>query len=131
MIKKYVKKPIPVEVIQWTGDNFIEVDEFITVYHETFPAKGLIYIPVSEGTLCAFRYDYIIKGVNGEFYPCRPDTFEKTYECVENTNIPINTGVKIVSCPACMGVRHHYDPIRNSYLSCKKCHGMGTIEVPL
>jgi hypothetical protein len=37
-------------------------------------------IPTLEGTMAAIRGDWIIKGINGEFYPCKPDIFEKTYE---------------------------------------------------
>lgn len=46
--------------------------------------KNNPYIPVEtlEGTMRASVGDYIIKGVNGEFYPCKPDIFEKTYEKV-------------------------------------------------
>lgn len=43
---------------------------------------GLV-IPTLEGDMLAVENDYIIKGVNGEFYPCKPDIFEKTYELVE------------------------------------------------
>lgn len=53
---KYRKKPVEVEAIQYTGKNLPEMI-------------------VSE-------LDYVIKGVNGEFYPCKPDIFEKTYERV-------------------------------------------------
>ncbi len=41
-----------------------------------------LLIPMMEGTMKAMPYDWIIKGVNGEFYPCEPDIFEKTYELV-------------------------------------------------
>ena len=42
--------------------------------------KGGFYIPTLEGDMKASIGDYIIKGVNGEFYPCKPDIFDKTYE---------------------------------------------------
>lgn len=74
------KKPVEVEVVRWSGDNFIEIDEFITVEHETYPKDGFIFIETLEGTMKADIGDYIIKGVNGEFYPCKPDIFEKTYD---------------------------------------------------
>lgn len=80
---KFRKKPVEIEAIQWTGNNFIEIDEFITVVHETFPSQGIIYIPTLEGLMKASLLDWIIKGVNGEFYPCKPDIFEKTYEVAE------------------------------------------------
>jgi len=46
-------------------------------------ADGGIIIPTLEGDMIASTGDYIIKGVNGEFYPCKPDIFKKTYEEVE------------------------------------------------
>ena len=73
------KKPVTVEAVQWTGDNFVEIDQFITVLHETFPKDGIVKIPTLEGEMTASLGDWIIKGVNGEFYPCKPDIFEKTY----------------------------------------------------
>jgi hypothetical protein len=82
MVNTYRKKPICIEAIQWTGDNFIEVDDFITVQHETFPSKGIIKIPTLEGIMTADEKDWIIKGISGEFYPCKPDIFAKTYELV-------------------------------------------------
>lgn len=77
---KYRKKPVVIEAVKWTGDNFVQIDDFITVNHETFPSAGMVMIPTLEGVMKADIGDYIIKGVNGEFYPCKPDIFEKTYE---------------------------------------------------
>lgn len=79
---KFRKKPVVIEAIQWIGDNFGEMDNFITVKHETFPSQCIIKIPTLEGTMEANKNDYVIKGVNGEFYPCKPDIFDKTYEAV-------------------------------------------------
>ena len=78
--KKYVKKPIEVEAVQWTGDNAKEVQEF-TKWHacQNIYGKSMI-IETLEGDMEASTGDYIIKGVNGEFYPCNPDIFKKTYE---------------------------------------------------
>ena len=84
---KYRKIPVEIEAIQWNGENFVEIDDFITVYHETYPKDGYIIIPTLEGKMKANLYDYIIKGVNGEFYPCKPDIFEKTYEKVEEVPV--------------------------------------------
>ena len=79
-MSKYRKKPVVIEAIQWLGHNFIEIDNFIIVPHETFPSNGIINIPTLEGVMTANIGDYIIKGINGEFYPCKPDIFHKTYE---------------------------------------------------
>lgn len=80
---KYRKKPVVIDALQWNGDNFIEIDEFITVPHETYPKDGIIKIPTLEGVMEANKGDYIIRGVAGEFYPCRADIFEATYEKVD------------------------------------------------
>ena len=81
MIKKYRKKPVVIEAIQWTGNNHIEVAEFMfgaNVYINI--PKGYVEIETLEGKMYADVNDYIIKGVKGEFYPCKPDIFEQTYE---------------------------------------------------
>lgn len=83
---KFRKKPVIVDAVQWLGENFVEIDEFITVAHETYPADGRVIIPTLEGDMCASIGDWIIKGVEGEFYPCKPDIFEKTYEPVETAS---------------------------------------------
>lgn len=80
MIKKYIKKPIEVEAIQWTGDNTEEIEEFAKEHIcRNFLEKCLL-IETLEGDMKAMISDYIIKGINGEFYPCKADIFEKTYE---------------------------------------------------
>lgn len=58
---KYRKKPVIIEAIQFEDNPYIKIETL-------------------EGTMKASVRDYIIKGVNGEFYPCKPDIFEKTYE---------------------------------------------------
>jgi len=89
MIKKYRKKPVVIEAIQWTGDNSVTVAKFLKDATRRFHFdleenfEG-IEIYTLEGVMTANLYDYIIKGVHGEFYPCKPDIFEKTYEEVEN-----------------------------------------------
>ena len=87
---KYRKKPVVIEAIQFTGtrDNFDELLKFtgsgIIMYEERFEDKiNSIGIKTLEGTMKASVNDFIIKGVNGEFYPCKPDIFEKTYEVAE------------------------------------------------
>ena len=80
MIKKYRKKPVTIEAIQWTGTNLSEIDNFMGA---TVENKGkTLVIHTLEGDMEASIGDYIIKGVNGEFYPCKPDIFAETYEGV-------------------------------------------------
>ena len=82
----YRKKPVVIEAVQWLGYNFVEVDAFVTINHETYPSQGYMVIPTLEGYHRADLNDFIIKGVKGEFYPCKPDIFEMTYEAVETEN---------------------------------------------
>lgn len=78
MIKKYRKKPVVIEAIQWNGENLSEIDKFT---QGKVKNHGLVLIiPTLEGDMYASLSDYIIKGVNGEFYPCKPAIFAKTYE---------------------------------------------------
>ena len=92
---KYRKKPVVIEAMQWTGFNLEEIKGFVgnCLEHEindcaysagvSVPPKVHMIIKTLEGQHIASVGDYIIKGVNGEFYPCKPDIFEKTYEFVE------------------------------------------------
>lgn len=83
---KYRKKPIVIEAIQWNGYNlyeclcFVNCNEKITHENISHNFKNEIIISTLEGDMIASVGDYIIKGINGEFYPCKPDIFEKTYE---------------------------------------------------
>lgn len=79
--RQYRKKPVEVEAIQWMGNNAEEVTEFMSTGQRLFSIKRpkvMIWTP--EGIMTASIGDYIIKGVHGEFYPCKPDIFHKTYE---------------------------------------------------
>ena len=80
MIKKYRKKPVVIEAIQWTGDNTFDVFEFVG-YDCLVNCRLVIH--TLEGKHYASVGDYIIKGVQGQFYPCKPDIFEQTYEEVQ------------------------------------------------
>lgn len=79
--RRFVKKPIVIEAMLWDGSNKEEVEKFIEneeLYLFTEP--NTLKINTLEGDMIVSVGDYIIKGVNGEFYPCKPDIFEKTYE---------------------------------------------------
>lgn len=99
---KYRKKPVVIEAVQWTGKNIDVIKKFVGAsaefhYHitvgnmiavsETPPNSGDYEVGLTintlEGDMQANVGDYIIKGVNGEFYPCKPDIFEKTYDKIE------------------------------------------------
>ena len=83
MINKYRKKPVIVEAVIWTGNNIDEVKELAksAVEHIIFVDNNL-YIETLEGNMNVSIGDYIIKGIAGEFYPCKPDIFKQTYETV-------------------------------------------------
>lgn len=85
MMRKYVKKPVVIETVQWTGKNTTEVLDFCKdCYSYQKDTKPQLRINTLEGTMKASTGDYIIKGIIGEFYACRPDVFEQTYEEVIN-----------------------------------------------
>ena len=81
MVHKYRKKPVEVEALQWTGDNEKELYDFVGDKYY-FTPFGELKIETLEGDMKASVNDYIIKGVNGEYYPCKPDIFEKIYDGV-------------------------------------------------
>ena len=99
-MKRYIKKPVVVQAVEYNGANKEEIEAFVekkldTVYTELKEPLEL-KIPTLEGDMKASKGDYIIKGVNGEFYPCKPDVFEKTYDVVENAERPQTFGEKAV-----------------------------------
>lgn len=78
----YRKKPVEIQAIQWTGDNWPEIQTFCTSATKLTVGSDSFIIPTLEGDHSAMVGDYIIKGVAGEFYPCKPDIFEMTYDLV-------------------------------------------------
>ncbi|MCW6112446.1 hypothetical protein [Clostridium sporogenes] len=81
---KYKKKPVIIEANQYDGtDESIEWLLPQLKSGEIGRATNKLYIKTLEGVMTANLGDYIIKGVNEEFYPCKPDIFEKTYQTVE------------------------------------------------
>ncbi len=79
---RFRKKPVEVDAIQWNGENRDEVHNFITGFSSNIGADGIL-IRTLEGDHRADIGDWVIKGVSGEFYPCKPDIFDLTYELVE------------------------------------------------
>jgi hypothetical protein len=94
MVQKWRKKPIVIEAIQWSGENKLEVLAFCGAYakisYNDVLDSDYCEISTLEGYMIASINDFIIKGVNGEFYPCKPDIFAKTYELVPPSNIEDN-----------------------------------------
>jgi len=78
---KYRKKPVVIKAVQWTGSNLEECFQFCpALLNETYRANGRLTIPTLEGKMQCETGDFIIRGLKGEFYPCKPDIFEATYE---------------------------------------------------
>lgn len=98
---KFRKKPIIIEAIQWNGNsNKREIDLFVgkelkaELESETAYVAGKgaplfsLIIETLEGNHKAMPNDWIIKGIKGEFYPCKPDIFDKTYEPAQSMTAP-------------------------------------------
>jgi hypothetical protein len=88
MMAKYRKLPVVIEAFKWTGDqDQVEDPEWIieAIREEKVSFSGYeMFIDTLEGKMAAFVGDYVIKGIKGEIYPCKPDIFEATYELVES-----------------------------------------------
>ena len=112
MINKYRKKPIIVEAVKWTGLNLEEIKNFVDeslLYNicdgawEVGEAPVVVDMQIRtlEGNMSVSVGDYIIKGVQGEFYPCKPDIFKETYETVsmvsdnDRTTVPMSQYIKL------------------------------------
>ena len=84
MIRQFRKKPVVIEAMEFTGTNAPACAEFISQGRKVIgtyePETTHFWIETLEGTMLARPGDWIIKGVNGEFCPCKPDIFTKTYE---------------------------------------------------
>lgn len=85
MIKKYKKKPVVIEAIQLTQSTMQESYKWIgSNVNLSFATDGTyINIKTLEGTMAAHVGDYIVKGIEGEFYPCKASIFERSYEEVK------------------------------------------------
>jgi len=95
MIRKFRKKPVEIEAVQWPGYNDQNQKDCITImaWIKSFNGKcwledEFLMIHTLAGDAHANPSDWIIKGVKNEFYPCSPDIFEQTY-----TDVPPEGGV--------------------------------------
>ena len=88
---KFRKKPVVIEAIQYTKDNIHAVMDFVERLRNKDNSEYMLYkaaeneyfIMTLEGNMKISKNDYLIQGVNGEFYPCKPDIFDKTYDIVQ------------------------------------------------
>lgn len=80
-MKKFRKRPVVIEAVQYL--NSADIHEFCGEKVKQPMGKDYLIIRTLEGDMICSVGDWVIKGINGEFYPCKPDIFEKTYEKVE------------------------------------------------
>lgn len=88
MLRKFRKRPVIIEAIQWLDDNFQELEDFGSDRDIISNPDGTLTICTLEGNHTAQKKDWIIRGVQGEVYPCKPDIFEQTYEEVRPNSSP-------------------------------------------
>lgn len=107
-VNKYRKKPVVIEAIQYRNEkykecNIKEVEEFVGERPGRFVTVAgfdLVIRPL-EGDMTVNLGDYVIKAVNGEIYPCKPNIFEKTYDLV------VEDAAQGVDCALCEdGINH-------------------------
>ncbi len=89
-MKKFRKKPVVIEAIQFDIKSNQPLFDFIRELknedHNKYLAYnngGQLYVKTLEGDMLVSDKDWLIHGVNGEFYPCKPDIFQKTYDAVQ------------------------------------------------
>lgn len=98
-MQKFVKKPVVVEAIQYNGINITEVESFVGAKLPTVwlsVEETQLILSTLEGDMKVSKGDYVIKGVKGEFYPCKPDIFKQSYNIVEENNGILTEGEKRV-----------------------------------
>ena len=80
--ERWRKKPVEIEAMVYDGENWAEIAQWLRAHEVKIgcTSTGKASIPTLEGTIYASPGDYIIRGVQGEFYPCKPDIFKQTYE---------------------------------------------------
>lgn len=83
-VQTFVKRPVEIQAIQFDKTNGAEIARWCsgTVIKDPLERPAYLAIPTLEGTMTAQVGDWIIRGVKGEFYPCKPDIFEATYQLV-------------------------------------------------
>jgi hypothetical protein len=80
-VKKYRKKPVIIDAVQFDGENSAEIASWMNENKgRAVVTTAGISIHTLEGWMLAVTDDWVIRGVKGEFYPCKPDIFDATYE---------------------------------------------------
>ena len=91
--RTYRKKPVHVKAIKFNGNNSKQVEKFVygESHEKYFTSSPHMTIQTLEGDMKASKGDYIIRGVAGEFYPCKPDIFKATYEEIDQDGNRVNS----------------------------------------
>jgi len=123
---KYRKKPVVIEAFRlgdewpdWWADK-ISTNEITTEYDGSSRGFNYALIKTLEGTMRAERGDWIIKGVKGEIYPCKPDIFEQTYEAAEGLEgftVPWSEHVVVADPDAVVAINVQACPPPEKHLS--------------
>ena len=98
-MQKFVKKPVVIEAIQYDGANITEIETFVRGKLPTIMTSDLgaqLVISTLEGDMKVTKGDYVIKGIKGEFYPCKPDIFKQSYNMIKENNGILSEGEKRV-----------------------------------
>lgn len=86
IVKKYIKRPLEISAIQYNGANIEDVREFVGRKLSAYNAnENRLYITTLEGMRHVKRFDFVVRGIKGEYYPVRQDIFEDTYEELKPT----------------------------------------------
>ena len=83
-MRKYIKRPVEIEAIQFFTENIEEAMSFLGDFpYKYVPSEGMLILSTLEGEMLVRYGDFIIKGIYGEFYPCKPDIFKDSYQEVK------------------------------------------------
>ena len=122
---KVKKKPVIVDAFQWDGtietlNMLLSMGMETTIYYAGKDGISGLKIKTLEGEHIADLGDWLIKGVKGEFYPCKPDIFEMTYEILNKVSDSNEDGIW---CPRCGEIFHTKDMGKHpeDYYTCPTC----------
>lgn len=97
-IQKARKKPVDIEYVVFDGTNAEEIGHFVGLQAQLAGREGRLVINTLEGQMTVSPGDHVIKGVKGEFYPCKPDIFAETYDRLNHEIGPMNEAALIQGC---------------------------------
>ena len=83
---KYKSKPKVIEAVKWTGENLDQLRAFVPEEFRHNKVNQPLGIITINGPVTVHEGEYIIKGIEGEFYPCKAEIFEATYEPLSTTS---------------------------------------------